>query len=79
MIATVLAYSLWARLLKRHAAGRVAPFSLLVPVVGLYAAWLVFDERLAALQWLGVAAVGTGLVVNNFGHRLRPWLARRLA
>jgi O-acetylserine/cysteine efflux transporter len=71
LVATVLAYSMWARLLKRHPAGRVAPFSLLVPVVGLYAAWLVFDERLAALQWLGVAVVALGLLVNNFGARWR--------
>jgi len=77
LVATVLAYSLWARLLKRHPAGKVAPLSLLVPVVGLYAAWLVFDEQLTALQWLGVAIVGLGLVLNNFGHHARHWLATR--
>jgi len=77
LVATVLAYSMWARLLKRHPAGKVAPFSLLVPVVGLYAAWIVFDERLAPLQWLGVAIVGIGLLVNNFGHGLRSWLVSR--
>jgi O-acetylserine/cysteine efflux transporter len=70
LVATVLAYSMWARLLKRYPAGKVAPFSLLVPIVGLYSAWLVFDERLAVLQWLGVAAVGAGLLISNFGHRL---------
>jgi O-acetylserine/cysteine efflux transporter len=74
VVATVLAYSMWARLLKRHPAGKVAPFSLLVPVVGLYAAWIVFDERLGALQWLGVATVAVGLLLNNFGQRLRGWL-----
>lgn len=77
LVATVVAYSLWARLLKRHEAATVAPFSLLVPVVGLSAAWLAFDERLAPLQWLGVVIVGLGLLVNNFGHRLRPWLSAR--
>jgi O-acetylserine/cysteine efflux transporter len=77
LVATVLAYSMWARLLKRYPAGKVAPFSLLVPVVGLYSAWLVFDERLAVLQWLGVAAVGAGLLISNFGHRLRGRAALR--
>lgn len=33
--ATVAAYAMWTWLLKRHAANRVAPFSLGVPVVGL--------------------------------------------
>ncbi|HEY8977721.1 MAG TPA: EamA family transporter, partial [Burkholderiaceae bacterium] len=68
---------MWARLLKRHPAGKVAPFSLLVPVVGLYAAWIVFDERLGLLQWLGVATVALGLLINNFGPRLRARLKAR--
>lgn len=75
LVATVLAYSMWARLLKRHPAARIAPFSFAVPVVGLYAAWLVFDERLAPLQWAGAAAIGAGLVLNNFGGR---WFGRRV-
>ena len=70
LVATVGAYSMWARLLKRHPAGRIAPFSFAVPVVGLYAAWLVFDERLAPLQWAGAAAIGAGLLLNNFGGAL---------
>jgi O-acetylserine/cysteine efflux transporter len=70
LVATVLAYSMWAGLLKRYSAGIVAPYSLLVPVVGLYAAWIVLDERLSPAQWAGVAAVGAGLLVNNFGDRM---------
>ena len=37
--ATLLAYTLWTRLLQRHPAGRVVPFSLLVPIVGMSAVW----------------------------------------
>jgi O-acetylserine/cysteine efflux transporter len=65
--ATLLAYSLWTRLLQRHAAARVAPFSLLVPVVGLWAAWAAFGEVPGALQWVGAVAVLLGLVVNQAG------------
>jgi O-acetylserine/cysteine efflux transporter len=67
--ATLLAYSLWTRLLQRHAAARVAPFSLLVPVVGLWAAWAAFGEVPGVLQWVGAGAVLLGLVVNQFGGR----------
>ena len=70
LAATVLGYSLWARLLKRHPATRIAPFSLAVPVVGLFAAWVVFDEQLSLLQWAGTAAIGAGLLLNNFGGRM---------
>ena len=64
-LATLLAYSLWTRLLQRHPAGRVTPFSLVVPVVGLWAAVLVFGEQPALQQWLGTGVVLLGLVINQ--------------
>jgi O-acetylserine/cysteine efflux transporter len=76
-LATLLAYSLWTRLLKRHPAGRVTPFSLLVPVVGLWAAWFFFDERPLFQQWLGTGAVLLGLVVNQLGGWWAAWLRAR--
>ena len=72
-LATLLAYTLWTQLLKRHPAGRVTPFSLLVPVVGLWAAWVFFDELPLFQQWLGTGAVLMGLVVNQLGG----WLMSR--
>jgi len=63
--ATLLAYSLWTRLLQRHAATRVTPFSLLVPVVGLWAAWVTYGEAPLGVQWVGTGAVLLGLVVNQ--------------
>lgn len=69
VLATLLAYTLWTRLLTRHPAARIAPFSLLVPVVGLWAASAAFDERLQPLQWVGAGCVLAGLVVNQVGGR----------
>lgn len=78
--ATLLAYTLWTRLLQRHPAGRVVPFSLLVPVVGLAAAALAFGERPSPAQWLGTGAVLAGLVINQgMAGRLRSWWKRRPA
>jgi O-acetylserine/cysteine efflux transporter len=74
LLATLLAYTMWTRLLKRHPAGRVAPFSLLAPVVGLWAAWAAFGEQLPAGQWVGTAAVLLGLVINQ----VDPRVVRRL-
>jgi O-acetylserine/cysteine efflux transporter len=65
LLATLLAYSLWTRLLQRHPAARVTPFSLLVPVVGLWAAWFFFGEQPLPQQWLGALLVLMGLVVNQ--------------
>ncbi|NIM43777.1 MAG: EamA family transporter [Hydrogenophaga sp.] len=72
--ATLLAYSLWTRLLQRHAATRVTPFSLLVPVVGLWAAWVAYGEAPLGLQWVGTGAVLVGLVVNQV--RAPKWWGR---
>ena len=69
-IATLLGYGLWSRLLSRYPATQVAPFSLLVPVVGLSSAWLFLGEALSAVQWAGAAIVMLGLLINVFGARL---------
>ena len=76
LLATLLAYTLWTRLLQRHAAARVTPFSLLVPVVGLVAAGVALAESPTPLQWLGTAGVLLGLVVNQFGARMAAALRR---
>ncbi|MFN4351062.1 MAG: EamA family transporter [Hylemonella sp.] len=74
LLATLLAYSLWTRLLQRHPAGRVTPFSLLVPVVGLVAAMALLGEQPSAWQWAGTAAVLCGMLVNQSGGW---WAGRR--
>jgi O-acetylserine/cysteine efflux transporter len=74
LLATLLAYTLWTGLLKRHPVARVAPYSLLVPVVGLAAAYAVLGEQMLPLQWLGTLAVLLGLLVNQFGGRVAQWM-----
>ncbi|MFZ3205095.1 MAG: EamA family transporter [Pseudomonas sp.] len=72
--ATILGYGLWSRLLSRYPASQVAPFSLLVPVVGLTSSALLLDERLGPLQVLGALLVMFGLLINVGGG----WLYGRL-
>lgn len=76
---TLFSYGLWTRLLSRYPAGAVAPFALLVPIVGIAAARLLFDETPRAVEWAGAALVMAGLAVNVFGGRLRGALRRRAA
>ncbi len=72
-IATLIGYVLWGRLLARHPVARIAPLSLLIPVVGLLCADWFLGERLGPLQWLGGLVVLIGLAVNLFGGR---WAAK---
>lgn len=68
--ATIVGYVLWGVLLNRHAVSKVAPLSLMVPVVGLISAAVFLGEDLVFLQWLGGAVVLTGLAINIFGLQL---------
>ncbi|WP_312203911.1 EamA family transporter [Mixta calida] len=77
-IATVVGYGIWGSLLGRYETWRVAPLSLLVPVVGLLSAALLLDETLSTQQLIGAAVVVVGLVMNVFGGRLKPLRAIRV-
>jgi O-acetylserine/cysteine efflux transporter len=72
-ISTLVGYVLWGRLLAKHPVAKVAPLSLLIPVVGLICADWFLGEHLGFWQWAGGFVVLIGLVVNLFGGR---WLAR---
>jgi O-acetylserine/cysteine efflux transporter len=74
-IATLVGYGLWARLMSRYPAAQVAPFSLLIPVIGLAAAAAILDEALSMPQLLGALLVMAGLLVNAFGGRFRTQAA----
>ncbi|GAB7259461.1 hypothetical protein DZS_33610 [Dickeya ananatis] len=73
-ISTLIGYAIWGNLLSRYETWRVAPLSLLVPVVGILSASLLLGESLSGRQLSGAALVMLGLLVNVFGARL--WLFR---
>lgn len=70
-VATIVGYGIWGALLGRYETWRVAPLSLLVPVVGIASAALLLDEKLGALQLVGALLVMAGLYINVFGLRVR--------
>jgi O-acetylserine/cysteine efflux transporter len=61
----------WNVLLRRYPPSTVAPFSLLVPVVGLTASHVVFGETISGPEWLGIALLLAGLTNNVLGARGR--------
>jgi len=63
VVATILAYAIWGRLLRQYPAATVTPFALLVPFVGGYSSALVFGERFALLRLAGMALVLLGIAV----------------
>ena len=69
--ATIVGYSLWTGLLKRHPANRMAPFSLGVPVVGLTTGMLVLNETITSWQWAGIGLLAAALACVMFGGTIR--------
>lgn len=76
-MATLLGYGVWTYLMSRYPTHRVAPFTLLVPLVGLTTGWLAFDEALGPLHWAGAALLMLGLLTNVWGTSLlQAWRQR---
>ena len=70
-LSTVFAYGSWTWLLARHPASSVAPFTLLVPVVGIAAAWLALGERASGAELAGGVVVLAGLALAIRDPRAR--------
>jgi O-acetylserine/cysteine efflux transporter len=70
LIGTVVGSGLWTTLMRRNPAGVVSPFSLLVPVVGLTASFLLLGEQPTGLE-IGAAVVVIGGVLLGSIRRAR--------
>ncbi|WP_033292992.1 EamA family transporter [Amycolatopsis jejuensis] len=68
VIGTVVGSGIWSTLMRRNPAGVVAPFSLLVPVVGLTASFFVLGEVPTVLTLVASAVVIGGVLLGS----LRP-------
>lgn len=63
LVATVLAYAIWGKLLRTYSAAAVMPFALLAPCVGAVSSAVVFGEEFTSLRLAGMAAIFLGLAV----------------
>ena len=61
------AYSIWYGLLRRYRVDQIAPFALLMPIMGVVASAVVLGEKPAAAALVGgvVILVGLALVVST--------------
>jgi drug/metabolite transporter (DMT)-like permease len=73
VVATAIGFILWSAILVWLPAGTASLNMFAIPVIALVSSMLVFAERLAATEWLGIASIGTGLGIVS----VRAWLASR--
>jgi O-acetylserine/cysteine efflux transporter len=80
--ATFFGFGSWVWLMRRHQASRVAPFTLLVPPVGIAAAWALLGEQPNGAELIGTGVVLAGLAIATVTvsarrSTLRAWLPLR--
>ncbi|WP_018155349.1 EamA family transporter [Demetria terragena] len=86
LLGSVAGSGIWTWLMSRHPASTVAPYSMLVPVVGLTSAWIVLGETANTIELLGCVVVVSGVLLTSrtrtatepvqpghFGSLTSPW------
>jgi O-acetylserine/cysteine efflux transporter len=65
--ATLFGLAIWNWLLGKYPTSIVAPFSLLVPITGLFFGWLLIDESISMFEMIGglLVIIGLGVTVIN--------------
>ncbi|HYH29757.1 MAG TPA: EamA family transporter [Pseudonocardia sp.] len=65
VLATVVGSAIWVALMRRYPAGVVAPYSLLVPVVGITLAAAVLGERPSPVELVAAAVIVGGVLLGT--------------
>ncbi len=69
LIASAVCFLTWNCSVRILGAVATSVYIYLTPVVTVITAMLVLDERLSAMEWLGVALTMAGLLISEFGSR----------
>jgi O-acetylserine/cysteine efflux transporter len=70
--ATILGSGIWTTLMSRNPAGVVAPFSLLVPVIGISLAFFALGERPTVLELVAAVIVIGGVLLGSLKKKAPP-------
>ena len=62
--ATIFGFAVWGMLIGTYGAGRIAPFSLLVPIFGMSSSALFLGETFGPLRMAAAALVLAGLMLT---------------
>ena len=76
IFASFVGYGIWNTLLAKYPTSAVVPFTLLVPVVGILAAWFAINEQPSVSELIGGAIMiaGLAIAVIVWGRRPEPEL-----
>lgn len=72
IFASLVGYGIWNRLLSLYPSSAVVPFTLLVPVVGMTAAWLLISEVPTTAELAGGLLLLGGVATAVLQRRVKP-------
>ena len=61
--ASLIGYGIWNTLLAKYPTSAVVPFTLLVPVIGIFTAWLLVGEEATVSELIGGLVMLAGLAI----------------
>lgn len=76
-LSTLFCFGTWSWLLHHHPLGTIAPFTLLIPIVGILSSVLVFNEPLQSWKVLAALLVILGLCINLLGPKIFAKITKR--
>nr|WP_282098999.1 EamA family transporter [Pseudoalteromonas luteoviolacea] len=69
-VSTLLAFALWGWLMVNYPVANVAPFALLIPLVGIIGANVLLGEQLKQIELLGGGIILLGLAISVLGQMI---------
>jgi len=63
VFASLVGYGIWNTLLAKYPTSAVVPFTLLVPVIGIFTAWLLVGEEATVSELIGGLVMLAGLAI----------------
>ncbi len=70
--------AIWGGLLARNSIAAVAPFALLIPIIGFVCGWIIYDETISGTTASGALLILAGLCVTMLGPRLDRFMPQRM-
>jgi O-acetylserine/cysteine efflux transporter len=67
LFSTIIGFGLWSYLVQKYPLSMVAPFNLLAPIFGALFSYLVFDEQLNYVFWIGTSITLAGVITVVLG------------
>ncbi len=70
IVAALVGYGIWNTLLSRNPSSQVAPFAMLIPVIGVLSSWVAFGEAVSLVELVAGAAVIGGVLYASRPRRM---------